>query len=155
MTAAPEKPQKVRRPRPSPQDVFATLLDEPDGMQAASGACIMALRPWLSADSHTLIGMAVRLVGLQATPELNGRVGTAVAFGAAEGRYRVLLLGAGAITVSHGSTVATACARIYHRGILAAVRARNLEPAGNHRISDAGVAALRASLQSDVFFVQI
>ena len=33
MTAAPEKPQKVRRPRPSPQDVFATLLDEPDDMQ--------------------------------------------------------------------------------------------------------------------------
>ena len=100
---------------------YAVMLTQ--DAQAASGACIKALRPWLSADNltavadpdDTLLGTVVRLVGLQATPELNGRIGTAVAFDAAEGRYRVLLLGASATTVSRWGTVA-------------AVRARNLEP---------------------------
>lgn len=92
--------------------------------QAASGAC-MALQPKnltaVATPEGTLLGTAVRVVGLQAKPELNGRTGTAVDFDAGQGRYRVLLRFSPADTTWVSESAVS-------RGGTIAVRATNLEP---------------------------
>ena len=55
------------------------------------------MESWLAAEAAArhgcLSGRRVRISGLQARPELNGRCGVAVRFDAAKGRYEVVVEG--------------------------------------------------------------